>query len=202
MRDLYVDYDGVIVNTIKAITEMYDDEFRDHPNYREVNWSEVESWEFNELKCADAAHIDAYFCEPKFFEIVEFMPWADYILGLLKEYYNITIVSMGHTENLKLKEEWCKFNIPYARFCGVNFDNHVNKSKIDMRYGVFIDDVTENLNTSNAIKRICFGDKYAWNQDWEGVRCANWFDVWKAIGKPEWKEQQNKKKLKPGCLDI
>lgn len=188
MQQLYVDYDGVIVNTIKAIVEMYDARYWNHPDYQEVNWSEIESWDFTELTCASAEEIDSFFDTEEFFEKVEFMPWADLILGKLNDFFDIHIVSMGHTKNLELKQIWCKNNIPYASFEGFNFDEHTDKSKCNMKGGVFIDDVTQNLNTSNAIQRICYGDKYAWNKDWEGLRCANWFDIWKKIGVPKWKE--------------
>lgn len=183
-RKLYVDYDGCIVNSIKAICEMYDDDYWLSKGYKRVDWSEIESWNFDELALADKEVIDGYFNEERFFNRVEFMPWADFILRRLSSYYQIIVVSMGNTENLRLKELWCKTKLPYVDFIGVCFDDYSDKSHIDMKDAVFIDDVTQNLNTSNAIKKVCFGDKYKWNEDWDGIRCANWFDVWKKIGEP------------------
>ena len=46
-----------------------------------------------------------------------------------------------------------------------------------MSDGVFIDDSSHNLVTSNALVNVCFGDVYSWNEDWTGFRCKNWNDV-------------------------
>ena len=190
MQKLFVDYDGVIVNTIKCICEMYDAEFRNHPKYQQVSWSEISSWDFYELDCATPEYIDTYFESPNFFKLIEFMPWAEYILGQLNTYYDIKIISMGNSNNLTLKEEWCYKHIPYAEFIGMDFAEHTDKSAYDMKDGVFIDDVAQNLKTSNAQKLICFGSKYPWNKEWEGARCANWFAVWKMIGQPKLKQKK------------
>lgn len=191
MEKLFVDYDGVIVNTIEAIVEMYDREFWQHPDYHKVDWSEIESWHFDELNVASPEHIDKYFEKEEFFEIVEYMPYADYILSQLKNYFQIYIISMGNGSNLTLKKQWCQQHLPFAEFIGIDFKDYPDKRHINMRDSVFIDDVIANLNTSNAQKRICFGDKYAWNKDWSGDRCANWFEVWKKIGLPKWRERKD-----------
>ena len=52
-----------------------------------------------------------------------------------------------------------------------------DKSHIDMSDGIFIDDSVNNLETSNAAIKICFGDEYPWNEKWKGIRCANWHEV-------------------------
>ena len=47
-----------------------------------------------------------------------------------------------------------------------------------MSGGILIDDSANNLITSNAdVKKICYGDIYEWNKDWEGKRCWNWYEV-------------------------
>ena len=32
------------------------------------------------------------------------------------------------------------------------------------------------------IDDIKIGDVYEWNKNWDGIRCANWHDVWELIG--------------------
>ena len=54
---------------------------------------------------------------------------------------------------------------------------HNDKSHIDMSDSIFIDDSYKNLATSNAKEKICFGDKYSWNEQWEGKRLLNWMEV-------------------------
>ena len=64
----------------------------------------------------------------------------------------------------------------------VDFKEFSDKSHIDMSDGIFIDDSVNNLITSNAELKICFGDEYDWNKNWNGIRCANWCDIWRLIG--------------------
>lgn len=176
---LFIDYDGVIANTIKTITSLYKEDFCEYENYREVDWSEISSWDFDELECAGRDYINHYFCQPRFFEKIEWMPWAKETLIKLNDVCDITIVSCGETPNLKLKEKWINENLPFCKFVGVNFAEYKDKSHINMSTGVFIDDSVNNLSTSNASIRVCFGDKYPWNEQWDGIRCYNWCDVWK-----------------------
>lgn len=107
------------------------------------------------------------------------MPWAKETIDKLSALADITVVSAGSTANLGLKEEWLTHNLPYVSFIGVNFDNGESKDNVDMSGGVFIDDLAENLNISNADMKICFGDEYPWNKEWNGIRMANWCDVWR-----------------------
>ena len=58
---------------------------------------------------------------------------------------------------------------------------HKDKSEIDMTDGIFIDDSYNNLITSNATEKICFGDVYSWNEKWNGKRLANWMDIKKHL---------------------
>lgn len=34
---LYIDFDGVIVNTIKAIVSLYDEDFKYYDNYKKID---------------------------------------------------------------------------------------------------------------------------------------------------------------------
>lgn len=40
-----------------------------------------------------------------------------------------------------------------------------------------IDDVSKNLKTSNATHKICFGEIYDWNRNWNGIRYSSWYDI-------------------------
>lgn len=106
---------------------------------------------------------------------------VEYALYKLSKQYDISIVSMGNYPNLILKEEWIKECLPFCKFIGCDFDNYKDKSHIDMSEGVFIDDSKQNLETSNANIKICFGDKYSWNEEYKGVRCYYWIDVLKFL---------------------
>lgn len=177
IKKLYVDFDGVIVNTIAAIVTMYNDDFKYYKDYKPVKWWKVKTWNFAECSCATPEYIDKYFNQPRFFNRLTYMDWAKEILNELKNTYKITIVSAGYSPNLYGKSIWIKDKLPFCEFIGVNLKEHEDKSCVDMSDGIFIDDSFHNLSTSNALFNICFGDEYAWNKDWKGVRCKNWHDV-------------------------
>lgn len=178
-RKLFVDYDGVIVNTISAITSLYNTDFAAYDGFKPIDWHDVKTWEFIELDCATPEYIDTYFNQPRFFDVVEFFPFA--LLGLekLNEYYEISVVSSGNPPNLKLKEQWVANVMPYASFIGVDMNKYSDKSHVRMDYvnSVFIDDLSNNLRKSDAALKICFGEIYPWNDDWDGIRCNSWADI-------------------------
>lgn len=182
-RTLFLDFDGVIANSILAIVKLYNEDFSEYDGFRKVDWSEIKTWNFNELTLADRKYIDCYFNQPRFFQTVEFMPFAKLALEKISQYYDITIVSNGNTPNLRLKEQWCHDNMLYAEFIGIDLGKFPNKSHINMNYvdSVFIDDLSENLRRSNAVTKICFGDIYTWNEDWDGIRCESWHEVLKYL---------------------
>lgn len=146
-----------------------------------VKWWEVYTWDFTECNCASKEYINTYFNQQRFFDRVEYMDWAKNILDKLSEKYDITIVSSGYSPNLKAKEIWIKNNLPYCEFIGVNLKKYKDKSHVDMSDGIFVDDSMSNLITSNAKIKICFGDVYPWNENWNSIRCYNWQELGKYI---------------------
>lgn len=177
-KKYFVDFDGVIVNTIQKIVELYNKDFVAYKKYKPVNWVDVNTWDFKELEAATCDQINHYFNQPRFFENLETIPLAINTINTLSINNDVTIVSSGYSPNLLLKEKWCKRQfLPSVKFIGVNLKEHSDKSHIDMSDGIFIDDSSHNLITSNAKIKICFGDEYEWNKDWNGIRCFNWTDV-------------------------
>ena len=168
--------DGCIVNTIAAIASLYNEDFQYYKDFQHVNWIDINTWDFLECNCADTKCINAYFNQPRFFDRLEYMDNAKEVLNRLKEEYDITVVSMGYSPNLRGKEIWIKKHMPYAKFIGVNFNEYDNKEHIDMSDGYYFDDNVKKLHT-NAIENICFGDIYSWNDNWKNKRCHNWYDI-------------------------
>lgn len=181
MKKLYVDFDNTIVNTNKAICSLYDEDFKWYKKYEKVDWTSINTWNFEELKCASTEYINYYFNQPRFFNRLEFMDNAFEALLALYEKYDITIVSMGYSPNLKGKEKWCKKHIPFLKREFINLKKFSDKSHIDMSDGILIDDASKNLKTSNANVRICFGDLKNWNNDWNGLRRNNWCVLFKEL---------------------
>lgn len=169
--------EGCIVNTIKCICSLYNEDFQYYKKFVPINWWEVNTWDFSECNCATPEYINTYFNQQRFFDNVEYMDWAEKILDILKENFEITIVSSGYSPNLVAKEKWIKEHLSYCKFIGVNLKEYKDKSHVNMSDGIFIDDSANNLETSNATIKICFGDKYTWNEKWDGIRCANWHEI-------------------------
>lgn len=177
IKTIYLDYDGCIVNTIEAIVGLYNEDFRFYKDFQRVQWWDVETWGFEECTCATRQQIDLYFNQPRFFNTVEFMPWARQVIDELQKSYQVKIVSMGEYPNLVGKRGWLKYYFPNIELIGIDFKEHSNKAHIDMSDGALLDDSSINLKTSKALEKICFGDSYRWNEDWDGLRAANWMDI-------------------------
>lgn len=176
-KTIFCDFDGVIANTIKSIVTLYNQDFKYYKDFKPIHWTEINTWDFTECDCANKDYINTYFNQRRFFDNLEFMENAKEMLDKLKDYYDIKIVSMGFSPNLIGKNIWLQSNISYAEFIGVNFKEHEDKSHINMKGNILIDDSANNLETSNADIKICYGDKYTWNENWEGKRCWNWTEI-------------------------
>ena len=180
-KKIYIDFDGVISDTIATICSLYNDDFQEYPDYEYINWFDVNSWDFTELKLADKEYINSYFNQPRFFDRIILMDHVIHALKSISKKYDIVVVSMGNSPNLELKSFWLRwFEDNYdikIGFIGCEFAKHNDKSSIDMSGCVFIDDLSNNLRNSNADIKICFGDEYPWNTDWNGIRCYNWMEV-------------------------
>lgn len=179
IKTIFLDFDGVVVNTVKKITDIYWEDFSSHSDFKEIHWTDINTWEFKELNLATKNQINSYFNQKRFFDNLEFMENAKEFISKLSMCFNIHIVTMGNIQNLMLKEEWVRNNLPCVNnFIGCNLNQRKDKSHIDMTGGIFIDDNSKNLITSNADIKICYGDIFSWNEDWQGIRCYNWSDTY------------------------
>nr|WP_207723913.1 hypothetical protein [Mediterraneibacter hominis] len=179
---LFLDFDGVIVDTITAIVDLYNEDFLKYSGFKKVLPSEINSWSFEECKCASSEIFDFYFNTPRFFNHLKFMENAESLLWLLMYDFDVYVVSHGHTPNLNLKSEWIYNHISKdIKFIGVDLDKHKDKSCVDMTDGIFIDDCANNLKTSNATYKFVFGEEYPWNKEYGYIRCISWIDLYKEL---------------------
>lgn len=175
-----------MVCSIKCICDLYNEDFKYFPDFQQINWIDMKTWEFKELSLASKEYILSYFGQPRFFEKIKFMDNSfEIISDLSKSGYEICVVSMGTPQNLLGKDIWIKEHTPYISFVGINMSKHKDKSHIDMSDGILIDDEKRYLDSSNAQIKICFGEKYDWNKEWNGIRCYNWYEVKRYIEKLE-----------------
>lgn len=178
-KRLILDFDGVIVNTIKAVCDCYSDTYRTQYGYKPPRWWEVNAWDFrDECPLLDAKMLNSFFCSEIFFDKLEFMPWANEYINDLSFVYEIVVCTIGTKSNLKGKKEWINKYLPCVKeLIGIDCDRYKDKSHIDMSNCIFVDDCSQNLSTSNADTKICFGDLYEWNKNWTGERAYNWADL-------------------------
>jgi len=183
IRKIYIDCDGTIVNTTKRICDIYNEEFANHPDFKPARWQYVRSWDFvDECPLANKNIINCYFNRLDFYnEKLEYMENAKEIIYKLLSEFCVQIPTLGYEDNLYYKEKWLKKDFPSVKYIGCNLNIVKDKSHIDMSGGILIDDNVANLKTSNADIKICYGDIYEWNEDWEGKRCWNWYEVYNYV---------------------
>lgn len=179
---IYLDFDGVLADTVECIVSLYNEDFKYFPNFKKIEPEDIDTWCFDELNCADYKYIDTYFNLPRFFDRLRLMSGADLLLDICKK-YEIVIVSMGNTPNLIQKEIWLNkyFGNVISGMILVDFKDYKDKSHIDMSDGILIDDSANNLITSNAAKKICFGAKHQWNKEWTGQRVKDWSELYEVL---------------------
>ena len=177
---LFLDFDNTIVDTIAAVVSLYNEDYASHEDFVQVDPKDVTSWEFIECNLATYEEIDRYFGDERFFQRVKLYPSTGQVLRSLSHRYDITIVSHGYANNLKLKEEWVKDklfkeifdNSCNAEFIGVDWETHNDKSHVDMSNSIFVDDSIRNLETSSAKYKILYGEYMDWNNtNIEFIRC-------------------------------
>ena len=100
---------------------------------------------------------------------------------------NITIVTIGTEDNIEKKRKFIKdkfsFNIDLI---GIENHGRSNKSSVDMRDGVFIDDHVDCLHSSNAKIKILI--KTNENAEWSKIEpnediyvVNNWYEVYSIL---------------------
>jgi len=182
MKKIFMDFDGTLVNSRKSYCDTYAQLYANCENYEHPNWRETQEWNL-ELTCPLAK--EDLFCHDLFFWGLEFMNGAKSKIESLSTQFDIIICSIGYYDNISKKSQWIKHKLPVIKkSIFINHgNNHLDKSIINMQNSIMVDDVSKNLHSSNADIKICFGDEFVWNRDWEGIRCYNWSELYKELMK-------------------
>ncbi len=181
-QDIYIDFDGTLVDTVKCIVDLYNEDFCEYEEFKKIDDTQIDTWDFDELNLTTREYINNYFNQPRFFKKIEFFNDSLWKLEIINKYFNINIISMGNKPNLKLKEKFIKDKLPYCNFIGVDFKEYKDKKHIDMSNSyALIDDNIDILLTSNAPRKICFGEEKGWNREWDGERLIYWYDFDKMV---------------------
>ena len=173
---MFLDLDSTIVDSLKSFTDVYNLLYLNHPQFKLADPNKV--YQYN-LKC-QCPLIDKaldIFEHKLFFENLEFINDNTYeVLEKLNGKYQLIIATIGSYSNLSKKALWIEKKIPFIKDCLLisNDGCKMNKEIINMENGIFIDDVSSNLFSSNAKIKILYGKRFEWNMDWDKDWVLNW----------------------------
>jgi 5'(3')-deoxyribonucleotidase len=180
-QNLFVDFDNTLVNSTQRIAEQYNQKFVNHPDFRPAKWWECTDYEMKSI-CPLMTHEDKmeFFNSYSFFDGLELINENTYdVMRRLNEKYQLHTLSIGQPRNLGLKALYLEFKLPFINnyILLKNSRCQMNKSIVDARGGIIIDDMPENLSTSSAELKLLFGDEYEWTKSDTYNRYVNWTDI-------------------------
>jgi len=179
-QKLFLDMDSVIIDSVSAYCNTYNEIHRFSKGFIPADPTKNKYWDFHEV-CPLEKHPVNIFGHPMFFKLVKFMPDAENIIKKLCEKHQVIICSLGTYHNISQKALWIKYNMPYINdaILLTNQGIKMDKNIVNMGYdgSVFIDDVKSNLDSSNSNKKILFGKRFSWNEEWDGEWCKDWSEV-------------------------
>lgn len=182
MKKLFLDFDCTIANSVKTYCNVYNSIYKGQDGFKVADHNKVNRYDLKD-QCHLVDHQETIFSNEEFFKHLEFMPDALNVIERLGSKYELIICSIGTLDNISYKARWIKNNLSCIKnvilitaAMGTN-GIKTDKSSINMKESIFIDDHSDNLLSTNAEHKICFGKEYAWNKSWTGQRCFRWKEV-------------------------
>ncbi len=186
MNKIFLDFDCTIADSVKTYCNVYNLLYKEQNGYKKADYNKVNRYDLKD-QCDLIEHQEIIFSSEKFFRYLELMPYAKEVIERLGSKYELAICSIGTLDNISYKSKWISNNLPFinnviliSNVVGVH-GIKTDKSIINMEEAIFIDDHAENLFSSNAGFKICFGKQYEWNKNWTGQRCFDWKEVEKLL---------------------
>lgn len=178
-QHLILDFDSTIADSVKAFCDIYNSIYFKHPDFKEANHLNVNKWNLTDECPLLNGDVLPIFELDSFFSALELFPDAKEVIEELSEDYNLSICTIGTPLNLAKKTIYIANNLPIVKNqILVSKDNSfVGKSMVNMYGAIFMDDVSENLFSSNASTKIAYGVKKPWNEDWKGFWVNNWAEA-------------------------
>ncbi len=177
---IFLDFDGVIVDSKKSFVDFYNKHYKEKQGYVFADHKKCNKWNFSDVCPLAIDDIQHIFGQKELFDNLEFFPHAKETIEELSKDYKVVIVSIGTYDNIHHKSMWIKNNLSCVKdsiLLVKTEGDMLGKSIVDMKGGIFVEDVSKNLYSTNADIKIIYGPKYSWNEDWEGL----WASDWKAL---------------------
>lgn len=177
---LYLDFDNTIVNTGETVVNILNKRYG-----TTQKWGNIRRYDFKDLfpQLAQDELLELL-SSSILYDNVSFLTGTREVIKQVRNSFDIEIVTIGNEQNKFQKSKWLALNFP-ARYNLKVIDNksgNFDKSNIDMSDGIFIDDSSECLRSSNAKVKILLsnGLETEWNreenddfyvvQDWYEIR--------------------------------
>lgn len=175
---VFLDFDSTIVDSIKRFIEIQNSKLGTN---KVVN--ELGTYDFKNVY-PDITKKEVYevFGMDEFFnEKLEAMPNALEVINKYQDDIDFCISTSAYGRNLELKKEWIAKNMPFVK--EVYSSNSNDKSNIDMRRSIQIDDIYECLKYTNAHTKILYKNfnNYRW-QRYENDESIYEVNDWNEIG--------------------
>jgi len=175
---IFIDFDETIVATNKAFCATYNSIFKDVEGFIHADYNQCNCWDYKDVcpLLENREDVETVFRSVEFFKTLTMID--DNMASVLQELitqYEVIICTIGNPGNLALKSVWIQKHLPYISqvILMSNSNCIMDKSNIQMEDCIFIDDNINNLNSSNASKKICYGKEYKWNKEWDGLRALD-----------------------------
>ncbi len=182
MKNIYIDFDNVIVNTTKAVVDVYNETFKEVDGFVPGDYTKVKSWGFtDQCPLMHKQYVYEIFSMNMFWDNVEMFPDALESINRLREEYNVTIVTKGDLDNAIKKMAYIKQQfgeINTLMISGNYKDYYTGKEMINMKDGFFLDDLSENLFSQDGDVTCILVDinkaDSEYNKDWDGLVIHSW----------------------------
>ena len=161
--NIYLDADDTILKSSEAVIKILNSRYGLNKTYEDMT-----DWEYKSIypKMTNKM-VEEIYSSDEFFDIVEFDEKFIKFYENNKKHCNFYIVTKGDEDNLSRKEKKIRELMgDDVKFYGLISNGNYDKSGIDMKNGIQVDDRTDCLTSSNAVIKILLthSKELPWNE--------------------------------------
>lgn len=176
-KNLFIDFDCTLVDSIDAVCRMYNKKYKDYPGFKRASGSKLQGYDFRD-QCPLEPDPISYFSTSELLKYLR--PFEDpKILIELAKRLPTYIITIGTQKNIHEKSMFINDTYPTVNSIYLSFNDIriADKSIIDMSDSAFVDDNLTNLETSNAKYKFVFGKERDYNRTTKYPRIQSILDV-------------------------